>query len=141
MASLLLKEVADADLLLDERAQAHVLIYEKEDGRSALMRLRGRPFRLWLTRRGFAATGEVPGSGVLSAVLHLLEAQAQEGRRLVLWNRVARGPDRALWLDLADGSGRAVRVTAEGFGVVAGPPPLFHCFSHQQPRGCGCGCA
>jgi hypothetical protein len=133
LASLLMKELADADLLLDERAQAHVLIHEKEGGRCALMRLRGRPFRLWLTRRGFAATGQVPGSGVLSAVLQLLEAQAQEGRRVALWNRVARGPDRALWLDLADGSGRAVRVTAEGFGVVAGPPPLFHRFSHQQP--------
>jgi hypothetical protein len=129
LANLLLDAAGGVDLLIDDRGDTYASLCEP--GRTRLLRLHGREFRLWLAERGHALTGQVPGSGALSAALLLLEARAQKGRKVVLWNRVARGPDGAIWLDLADG--RAVRITAQGFGLVADPPVLFRRFSHQEP--------
>ncbi len=83
----------------------------------------------WGTRIASPGRGRLPGGG--RSATHSFGPRPP--RRVTLWNRVARGEDQAIWLDLSDGSGGAVRIDAEGFRRVAGPPPLFHRFSHQEP--------
>lgn len=130
LATLLYEELRDAEVFLDERQQAHVVL--REPDRTRHLPLRGAPFLRWLSRFALALTGEVPSDTPLKAVARMLAAQAEEAPRVTLWNRVARAEDGAIWLDLCDPQGRAVRVTAAGWEVRPAPP-LFHRYSHQLP--------
>lgn len=119
------------DLLLDDRGDpyAHTL----RDDHRELLRVRGRAFRAWIAGRLYEQEEKAPNGEALAAALNVIEAMARKGRRALLWNRVARGADGAIWIDLADPKWRAVRVTAAGWEVRSDPPPLFRRFSHQQP--------
>lgn len=95
-------------------------------------RLATKAFRSWLTRY-FLRQGVAYRSSVIREKVALLEALADEERR-ELSNRSSWSPDRkALWVDLCDDRWRAVRVDADGWGVVDHPPSLFRRFAHQQP--------
>lgn len=73
----------------------------------------------YFSRYGKAA----PQQGLADALL-TIEGMAQDADEERLFMRVARhGKD--LWLDLGDATGRAVRVSAEGWSVEQSPPVLF----------------
>src|SRR6185436_8719551 len=110
----------DAEVFLDERQQAHVVL--REPDRTRHLPLRGAPFLNWLSRLALERTGEIPSVTPLKAVARMLAAQADEAPRVRLWNRVARAQDGAIWLDLRDPQERAVRVTAAGWEVLPAPP-------------------
>lgn len=93
---------------------------------------RSRAFRHWLSRRIWQAEQVAPGSETLTSAQNLLEAMARfEGPERRLANRVARFQG-SIYYDLADGCWRCVRVTAQGWEIVDGPPPLFRRYSHQR---------
>lgn len=77
-----------------------------------------------LSRAFFRMTGRAVGQQALSDALTTLDGFAQEQAPERLWQRVAQ-QDGALWLDLGDQTGRAVRVTPDGWTVVDRPPVLF----------------
>lgn len=52
------------------------------------------------------------------------------GNRFV---RTAEGGRDVIWIDMADDLWRAIKVTAEGWEIVADPPPLFRRHKHQLP--------
>src|SRR5690606_35956687 len=56
--------------------------------------------------------------------LLVVQGMAEEADPEPLHQRVARH-DGALWLDLGDRSGRAVRITPDGWSVESSPPVLF----------------
>ena len=123
--------VEPSALLVDERGKvfARVPVGEHHE----LLSVRSRRFRQWLAERVHESQHRVPGSEAIASALTVIEGQAhKDAQRTTLWNRVARGPDGAIWLDMADPQSRAVRVDAKGWGVVANPPPLFRRFSHQR---------
>jgi hypothetical protein len=100
-------------------------------GPHEVLRVRSRPFKLWLTRLLWQAEQRTASSEPLQSALNTLEAQARFDRpQHVLFNRVARH-ESAIWYDL----GRAaVRITPAGWQVVAEPPILFYRYAHQQPQ-------
>jgi len=132
MAARLVKIAEDElEILCDERGDAYAFI-EGVDG-NQLLPVRGGAFKGFLAETEFNRSGQVPGSETIRAALTIIEARARRGRRVTLANRVARGENGAIWLDMADKTGRAIRVTGDGWEIVDRPPPLFRRYAHQQP--------
>jgi energy-coupling factor transporter ATP-binding protein EcfA2 len=81
--------------------------------------LRGQLARTYFTRTGKAA----PQQALADALL-VIEGIAQETEPERLYLRVAQH-EGALWLDLGDQTGRAVKITAGGWTVELAAPVLF----------------
>jgi len=97
-------------------------------------RCRSKDFRRWLARRFWESEQKAPNPDALNAALNVIEAKARfDGEERRLHNRVAFY-ENAIWYDLADRDWRAVRVTGDGWEIVAGPPILFRRYSHQRPQ-------
>ncbi len=118
-------ETAQGRGALNEAAsQAHPIVPFSE-ARRLLMRLYRQ------------ATGEYPAEPLLRRALDALAAEAVE------FDSVRRMPVRVavrndLWLDLADGTGRALRLSPGGWKLEANPPVYFRPHAHQlalpEPR-------
>lgn len=88
----------------------------------AMLRGGRTSLRAHLARRYFKNTGKAAAQQALADALTVVEGIAQDTTPRALHLRVARH-DGAIWLDLGDESGDAVRITAEGWNV--GPPPVL----------------
>jgi hypothetical protein len=121
--------VEETELLTDDRNEGHSNI-DDEDG-IRLMAVRSADFRSLLGKIDYDRTGKVPGTQAIRSAVNIIEAIARRGRRITPSNRVARGEDGAIWLDMADKAKRAIRVTAEGWEIIDRPPPLFRRYKHQ----------
>jgi 5S rRNA maturation endonuclease (ribonuclease M5)/energy-coupling factor transporter ATP-binding protein EcfA2 len=87
-------------------------------------------FRSWLQRQFYLRTKKVVHHQALSDALSALAGRARfEGPEHSVFLRIAEH-DGAIYLDLADEHWRAVRVTSDGWSVVADPPVRF-----RRPRG------
>ena len=80
--------------------------------------------RALLSREYFTRIGKVPSQQALADALLVVEGFAQEQEPSRLYTRCAEHGG-ALWLDLGDQTGRAVRVTARGWSVEDEVPVLF----------------
>lgn len=80
--------------------------------------------RAQLARGYFTACGKAPPQQALADALLVLQGMAEDSHPGSLYQRVARHGG-ALWLDLGDRTGRAVRITGAGWAVVNAPPVLF----------------
>jgi len=97
----------------------------KAGARIALMLRGGRTsLRGQLARDYFSRTGRAAAQQALADALMVLEGMAQEQDESRLYLRTA-SHDGALWLDLGDQSGRAVRITPAGWSIEPGAPVLF----------------
>jgi len=81
--------------------------------------LRGQLARVYFQTRGKAASQQA-----LSDAMAVLEGMAQEADPRELYLRVAQHDD-ALWLDLGDATGRAIRIDGSGWTVEDTVPVLF----------------
>lgn len=94
----------------------------------------GRSLKRWLAHRLRKSEGTVPGAEALNSALNVIEAMAwEDGDEYKLCNRVAQR-DGEIWYDLADAEWRAIKVTADGWGIVSEPPILFRRHAQQQPQ-------
>jgi len=97
----------------------------KAGPRIALMLRGGKTsLRAQLARDYYGRTGRAAGQQALADALMVLDGMAQEQDETRLCLR-ASGSGGCLWLDLGDLSGRAVRITAAGWGVEDSAPVLF----------------
>lgn len=96
------------------------------DGPKVVSMLRGgkTSLRALLAHEFFTRTGRAASSSALADALLVLEGIAQGAEESRLYVRCAEH-DGALWLDLGDLTGRAVRITAGGWSVEDEVPVLF----------------
>jgi hypothetical protein len=100
-------------------------------GRPEIYPLRSPAFRDWLIDGYFRTFGEVPSDWSVRRALAALEAIARfEGGTPSIFLRVGHGGDgdgdgSAVYLDLADPSGQAVKIGPEGWSVIANPGVNF----------------
>jgi hypothetical protein len=80
--------------------------------------------RALLAREFFARTGKAATQQALADALLVIEGIAQEEEPSRLFMRCAQH-EGALWLDLGDQTGRAVKVTGAGWTAEDEPPVLF----------------
>ncbi len=93
-------------------------------------RVRSRAYKLWLRRRLREDHGAVAYDEAIEQALQESEAVAQfEGEERVPHVRVAEAED-GIYLDLGTASWEVVRITPDGWEVVADPPVRF-----IRPRG------
>lgn len=96
------------------------------EGPRVVAMLRGgkTSLRALMAREYFSVTGRAATQQALADALMVLEGIAQESDETRLYLRTAQH-DGALWLDLGDHSGRAVRITARGWTMEDQAPVLF----------------
>ncbi len=96
------------------------------DGPKVVAMLRGSKtsLRALLAREYFTRTGKAATQQALADALLVIEGMAQEQDESRLFMRVAQHMG-ALWLDLGDSTGRAVRITSSGWTVEDQAPVLF----------------
>ena len=95
------------------------------DGHCETLSLRSSSFRHWLTRRFYQQVRAVPSRAALEEAIATLEAEARfGGREAEVSLRVVADAD-GIWIDLANASWSAVRVTPQGWSVDESPNVLF----------------
>ena len=93
--------------------------------RRETIRVRTRPFKEWLERLFYEATEEAAPADAVRATVNLLSAKATfDGPERPVFVRVAEKAG-AVYLDLANKRGEAVKITAEGWSTVRNPPVWF----------------
>lgn len=97
-----------------------------KSGPRVVLLLRGgkTSLRAQLAREYRRKMRRVAPQQALASALLCIEGMAQEEEPATLHQRVARHGDD-LWLDLGDQTGRAIRITANGWNVSATTPVLF----------------
>ncbi|WP_108820130.1 DUF6371 domain-containing protein [Pseudovibrio sp. Alg231-02] len=82
-------------------------------------------FKRWLVGRYYEKTGLAPSTQNLGDALRVFEVRAlEQGACRVPYMRTG-WQDGESWLDLADESWRAVRITRDGWEVISNPPVKF----------------
>ena len=95
------------------------------DGHHETFSLRGKDFRLWLTRKYYENHSKPPGSQALQDAIDTLTAKAIfEGERHPVHVRLAEA-DGKIYLDLCDDGWRVVEIDADGWRVLDKSPIKF----------------
>ncbi|MBI5486506.1 MAG: hypothetical protein HY905_04160 [Deltaproteobacteria bacterium] len=94
--------------------------------------LRSQRLRHHLVALGHDLYERAPRPSDVRRVLELLGAIAVRSLTVELHNRFAFVND-AVWIDLADGSGRAISIDDSGWRLVEQPPVSFRHHGHQRP--------
>lgn len=106
----------------DENGEPHVTFH---NGRRRVHCLvRDRQFRNHLTFEAEQAAGTIPPSQAVEDVLRSIEGHCSRGPVYDTFRRVAAS-EHAIFLDLADDLGKAVKVTADGWTIVSDHPIKF----------------
>lgn len=112
---------AECDFFCDGLGEVYVTT---QKGCGLTLRVRSMPFRSWLVRRFREIHGKtVGGNGALDAVIGLVCAIAVDNEREVHLRLCAQGD--TLYYDLADKSGRVVRLRAQGWDILDSSPVRF----------------
>ena len=97
----------------------------RQGGNVARMLRGGRPpLRPELASAMYAAEGTAPNGSAMTDAMAVLEGQAQQADPVELALRTARDAN-GLLLDLGDVTGRAVKVTSDGWEITDRSPVLF----------------
>ena len=92
-----------------------------------------RAFKDWISRLLWEKERSAPYSEALRSSLSVIGAKARFDGPCHALNTRITWHDGAIWVDLADGRWRAVRINAEGWEIVDSPPMVFRRFPHQRP--------
>jgi hypothetical protein len=116
-----------AELFHDEAETPYIRTLEGQ-----IYRCTGRAFKRWVSRLFYQSENKPINATSLAEGCQVIEALAVlEGQRYELSNRVAE-KDGVIWYDLGDG--RALRITPDGWEIIAEPPILFSRYEHQRPQ-------
>lgn len=121
-----------AYLFHDDRDNSWAAVTDGK-GVKRLLRLSGRDFARWLARQLYLETGEAAASETVRSALAVLEAKALfESSEHRLYNRWAVTDEDSLLIDMSDGTGRAIRVTRDGWDIIPAPI-VFRPLPHHRP--------
>jgi hypothetical protein len=119
------------ELLHDRQGRPFARPKDAGDGRA--LRIPSRTLRERVQVLGHESSGAYPRKEVVNAVMDALAAEAVHvGRCAEVHVRVA-WVNGVIYLDLADGTGRVVRVVPGGWEVVAYPPVVFAFVRTAEP--------
>ena len=126
-----LAEANAADFILSTEGQTFALI--RDGDKTTVWDVESAEFRGWLTTLFRQREGQVPSANALrdavSAIANTTLVAKGDDRRTVALRIAGDRPrdPQAIFIDLCDGTQRAIRIDAEGFAVVPGEavPVLF----------------
>ena len=122
------------ELFYDQYNEAYARV--KSSNHLATCRIRGRDFKILLSRIFWETENNAPSSDVLNSTINVLEAKSRyEGKPYKLHSRVAPDPEsKGIWYDLSNEKWQAVHITNMGWEVDDDPPILFRRYKHQRPQ-------
>ncbi len=127
-----LAEESGAIRFLDQYREPHVRL--PAETAQGTCKIRSKEFRQWLARQLWQKKGAVATQEVLYAAALTLEGRTRYGRAVHPLEQRVTWHEGAIWYDLADERGRAVRVTAQGWSVEERVPILFRRAGHQSAQ-------
>ena len=135
MAALVIK-IIDEDketvLFHDELDEPFIRLNVR--GHKEIWRFKSKQFKRWISGVFWQKCHKPLNADAFNNALNILESRACfECEEHCLFNRVAIIDD-VVWYDLADKDWRAVKITAEGWEIVANPPILFKRYPHQDAQ-------
>jgi hypothetical protein len=111
-----LADLAGVELFRDPDGKPFAMV--PVGGHRETLPIRGKSFRLWLSRLLFQSDKRVPSSAHLADALGLLEGRAiHDGTVRPVFVRVGRA-DGCVYLDLGDEAWRVVKITPQGWEVL-----------------------
>lgn len=110
-------------LLRDERDRGH-LAWDNKVARLVLP-IRSGEFSSFLTQQFYQYHQRQPRLRSLTAAIRVLEGQAQFLSNTSFMHLRRGADENAIWLDLAQSEGEAVRIDENGWEVIAHPPIYF----------------
>ena len=114
--------MADYDLHVSTSGMAFAIARE---GPKLVRPLRGNhSLRMELSHGFYLANSKSPSSSALADALNTIEGAALASEPVPTYERVAEIDDAIIY-DLGDSTGRAVRITADGWEIIAEPPVAF----------------
>ena len=124
-----LVELADsAELFHTKDQEAYAAM--KMDDHHEIWRLKDSQFKRWLAQKFYTEHGKAPSTAAIQDALGVLAGKALfEGQEHEVYTRMARLDD-AIYLDLANATWQAVKITATGWQTVNHPKVRF-----RRPRG------
>jgi len=99
-----------------------------------VMQVRSSEMDQYISMRCLEKTGTFPDRGTRNDYRDVMLALAWYGGTRTLGNRFVRTTDDGqdvIWIDMADETSRAIRVTGRGWRIIDNPPPLFRRHKHQ----------
>ncbi len=130
-AQILLRIAQTAKLFHDPAGTPYADVTLK--GHRETLAVRGKNFKMWLTREFFSVSGAAPNSDALAKAISWAEASALiDGDERPVFIRIGHH-DGKTYLDLADDVWRAVEITANGWRVVSNPPVRFRRTPGMRP--------
>jgi len=103
------------------------------EGYHKVMAVRGPEFEGWLTGLAYDADNLAPDGATLERAINTLSVIASRGEEREVFLR--HGTDgEAIYYDLCNGKGEAVRITSKGWEIVTDPPVMFLQSEHMLPQ-------
>jgi hypothetical protein len=122
-----------SDLFYDQTKEGFARV--NHNGFSANVNLQSEQFKSLVAKSVYKKTGKVPSAQALNEAVMVLRGKALfEREQMNLDKRVGWGDDAALYYDIADNAGHVVRVTPNGWEVLAGSPTRFRRTAQQLPQ-------
>lgn len=122
-AQVLLILAAPGEYFHDPHKAAYVSL--AADGHTETMPVKSRDFKLWLRREYYRILQKAPGGQAVQDTLDVLEARALfDGPMLPAFVRLA-DHGGAVYLDLCNDAWQAVKITRQGWEIIANPPVKF----------------
>lgn len=105
------------------------------DGHRETLPIGSSDFKNWLQKCYYDETGKPAKKDTISQIIEVLTAKARFSKEdiIPLATRVAE-KDGVFWYDLANPEWKAIKITADGWGIEDDPPVLFIRFRHQNPQ-------
>ncbi len=117
--------IREIDLWHDESDDPYATLPQGEHKENWKIDKRSRPFRRWVSKQHYDATGLTLSSGELGDICAMIEGKAVfDGASHFLFRRCGKH-DETFYLDLCDPEWRCVEIDAEGWRVVSDPPVKF----------------
>ena len=130
------KETQDQQLI--KIATQNHYFYDKLDacyvrltGTNKLVNVDSKDFTGWITSEYFNQFKSLPNLSKIKMLHLFLHHHAKINGSLISVNNRVAIENNIIWIDLADQQNHAVKVTANGWEVVANPPVYFKTFSHM----------
>ena len=129
----IIKQIASKlELFSDELNETYVRVDYGDHKK--IHRLESKRLALFIIKSVYDTDHSVPNQATIDSVVKLLSCKALfEGPKHQLYNRAARSGD-AIFYDMADEKGRAIKIDIDGWSIAPTPPILFRNYTHQASQ-------
>ena len=132
VAAIINQIASQLELFSDELNETYVRIDYGDHKK--IHRVESKQLALFIIKSVWYTDHSVPNQATIDSIVKLLSCKALfEGPKCHLYNRAAHSGE-AIFYDMADDEGRAIKIDIDGWSIDPTPPILFRNYKHQAPQ-------